>query len=93
MKELLTSWLNSVGLAYWVKIDTQSPKCTYYFGPFQSQSSAEAAEPGYVEDLNGENAQNIRTVIQRCKPTELTIADESDTLANPSVMQMVSSRI
>ena len=85
--------LNYVGLAYWVKIDTQSPTCTYYFGPFRSQSIAEAASGGYIEDLKGEDAQNIQVAIQRCKPTQLTIVEEAESVGSSSPMQMVSGRI
>ncbi|MEM9770395.1 MAG: DUF1816 domain-containing protein [Cyanobacteria bacterium P01_D01_bin.73] len=93
MKELFTSLLNYVGLAYWVKVDTQAPTCTYYFGPFRSRSKAEAAVGGYVEDLKGEDAQNIKALVQRCKPDQLTIVDESELIENPSSVRMASGRI
>ncbi|MGD1849663.1 MAG: DUF1816 domain-containing protein [Cyanophyceae cyanobacterium] len=93
MKELFTSLLNSVGLAYWVKIDTQAPTCTYYFGPFRSRSKAKSASGGYVEDLKGENAQDIQVVVQRCKPDQLTIVAEPESVESSSAMQMVSGRI
>ncbi|MEM9246332.1 MAG: DUF1816 domain-containing protein [Cyanobacteria bacterium P01_F01_bin.153] len=93
MKELFTSLLNYVGLAYWVKIDTQAPTCTYYFGPFRSRSKAESASGGYVEDLKGEEAQSIKVAIQKCKPTQLTIFEEAESIETSSAMQMVSGRI
>lgn len=37
---------------------------------------AEEAYPGYVEDLNREEAQGIVIVIQRCKPQVLTVFAE-----------------
>lgn len=76
MKEVLTSFLNGLGLACWVEIVTEKPRCTYYFGPFVSSQEAEAAKPGYIEDLEQEGAQGIRVSIKRCKPTILTIADD-----------------
>ena len=93
MKGIFTNWLNSIGLAYWVQVDTQAPTCTYYFGPFRSQSQAEAAASGYVQDLEGENAQNIKTVVKRCKPEKLTIIDEAEDVENLASVKMIGSRV
>ncbi len=76
MQESLTGLLDFFGLAWWVEITTDSPRCTYYFGPFGSSKEAEMAKPGYVEDLQQEGAQGIAIAIKRCKPTKLTIFDE-----------------
>ncbi|MGG6297447.1 DUF1816 domain-containing protein [Leptolyngbya sp. AN02str] len=76
MKELLTNFLNSIGFAWWVEVVTDAPRCTYYFGPFLNSAEAEYAKPGYIEDLEREGAQNIRVVVKRCKPGELTLYDE-----------------
>jgi Domain of unknown function (DUF1816) len=76
MKELWTSVLETLGLAWWVEIVTESPRCTYYFGPFADRSEAEAAKFGYLEDLEQESAQGIRFVVKQCKPSQLTIYDE-----------------
>lgn len=62
---------------WWVEITTIHPSCTYYFGPFESASAAQAASPGYVEDLEGEAAQGIAVSIKRCQPEVLTICSES----------------
>lgn len=77
MKEILLSLLEFLGLAWWVEIVTDSPSCTYYFGPFASSQEAEAEKMGYVEDLEQEGAKGIRVAIKRCKPAELTIYDDS----------------
>lgn len=76
MKEILLSLSLSLGLAYWVKIDTERPRCTYYFGPFLKIKEAEAAKIGYIEDLKQENALGITVAIDRFKPQELTICDD-----------------
>jgi hypothetical protein len=76
MKELFTSLLESVGLAWWIKIVTDNPECTYYFGPFLSQTEAEEARPGFIEDLESENAKIVSQDVMRTKPTEYTIYDE-----------------
>ncbi|MBE9108948.1 DUF1816 domain-containing protein [Nodosilinea sp. LEGE 07298] len=66
--------------AWWVEIKTSQPACTYYFGPFDTESEAYAAKGGYIEDLEQEGAQNIQTVVQLCsRPEQLTITDEWDT--------------
>ena len=77
MKDFLLPALNWLGLAYWVEIETSLPRCTYYFGPFLSQTEAQMAEAGYLEDLKGEGAQGIQVKLKRCKPQSLTIFDES----------------
>ena len=76
MKEVLIKILDFMGLACWVEIVTDSPRCTYYFGPFVSEQEAQAAKSGYVEDLENEGAQGISVTVRRCKPTNLTIFDE-----------------
>lgn len=78
MKEIWTSILQTVGAAWWVEIKTDSPRCTYYFGPFASAGEAEEHKGGYVEDLVQEGAQGIRLSIKRCKPSKLTIYDEQE---------------
>lgn len=50
MNEILTKFINFLGLAYWVEIVTHGPQCTYYFGPFLSRSEATIAQSGYIED-------------------------------------------
>ncbi len=75
-KELLINGFQSFGLAWWVEIATQNPRCTYYFGPFLSSMDAKAAIKGYVEDLEQEGAQGIAVNVKRCKPNALTIADD-----------------
>jgi hypothetical protein len=81
MKEVLIKILQFLGLAFWVEIVTDKPRCTYYFGPFVSEKEAYAAKGGYVEDLENEGTQGISVSIKRCKPANLTIFDE---LGEPS---------
>ncbi|HEY9895703.1 MAG TPA: DUF1816 domain-containing protein [Candidatus Sericytochromatia bacterium] len=76
MNELLTNLLNLFGLAWWVEVITETPNCTYYFGPFLSAKDATAAQSGYVEDLEQEGAQGIKVALKRFKPTMLTVADD-----------------
>lgn len=76
MKEILIKILQLLGLAFWVEIVTENPRCTYYFGPFFNEKEAYAAKDGYVEDLENEGAQGIIVSVKRCKPSDLTIFDE-----------------
>lgn len=71
--------LFSSGKAWWLEIQTSQPACTYYFGPFNSEAEAESLKGGYLEDLEQEGAQQIRTSVKRCSyPDRLTIDDDSD---------------
>lgn len=92
MKELLTSFLDFLGLAWWVEIATAQPRCTYYFGPFSSSAQAHEAKPGYIEDLERENAQGISVTVKRCKPTNLTI-DESGATAEVEQVPSFSGQL
>ena len=76
MKENLINLFQFLGLAWWIEIVTQHPRCTYYFGPFLSANEATAAKAGYLEDLQHEGAQGISLNIKQCKPENLTIADD-----------------
>lgn len=76
MKELLINLLNFFGLAFWVEIITESPNCTYYFGPFLSAKEANVAQKGYVEDIESEGVNTYKVLIKRCKPSLLTVAED-----------------
>ncbi len=89
MEETLVNFMNLSGIAWWVKISTLNPRCTYYFGPFTTSQEAQDAEAGYLEDLEGEGAKGIQVSIQQCQPLELTIFDDElensgdEVMANP----------
>ena len=76
MKELLIRILNNLGLACWLEIVTEVPRCTYYFGPFLNAQDAQVFQSGYVEDLQNEQAIGISVKIKRFKPDNLTIFEE-----------------
>ncbi|NES84519.1 MAG: DUF1816 domain-containing protein, partial [Moorea sp. SIO2B7] len=48
------------------------PRCTYYFGPFDSFNEAQSHQPGYIEDLQEEGAEGITVEIKQCQPQILT---------------------
>jgi len=70
---MLINILRFFGLAFWVEIITDSPRCTYYFGPFLTEKEANDSKSGYIEDLENEGAQGIIVAVKRCKPENLTI--------------------
>ncbi|MGB3787261.1 MAG: DUF1816 domain-containing protein [Phormidesmis sp.] len=68
----LASPIRNATQPWWVKIQTQAPECTYYFGPFDSKKEAESLQPGYVNDLVQEGAQDLKLVLEKTRPVNLT---------------------
>lgn len=62
---------------WWVKINTKTPNCIYYFGPFNNYPEAKQARSGYIEDLVREKALGITVEIKQCQPKTLTVFSES----------------
>ena len=74
MKNFFSSLFDFFSTPWWVKITTAEPNCVYYFGPFNSEEEAIQHQPGFIEDLQQENARDIRAAIQRCAtPAQLTV--------------------
>lgn len=61
---------------WWVKIVTETPRCTYFFGPFDSAGEAKQYQSGYVEDLEEEGASGIAVLVLQDRPETLTIYEE-----------------
>ena len=89
MKDISLTLSDTLGFAYWVKIDTELPCCTYYFGPFVRIKSAEEAKIGYIEDLKQEGALGITVSIDHFKPQELTICDDLVEMFDTKVVSIV----
>jgi hypothetical protein len=68
--------MRTVGNSLVVKVVTDNPGCTYYFGPFASAKEAKLYQPGYIEDLVQEEAQIIAVDVKRCAPKRLTSFEE-----------------
>jgi hypothetical protein len=80
---LVTKFLNILGvkeqqkLPYWLRITTKVPKCTYYFGPFDSPLEAKTLQAGYIEDLMEEEAQGIHLELEQAsQPENLTVCED-----------------
>jgi hypothetical protein len=76
MKELLIRILDIFGLAWWIEIVTEVPRCTYYFGPFLNVKDAQSSQVGYLEDIQNENAIGISVKLGRFKPHNLTVFED-----------------
>mgnify|MGYP000031660064 CR=1 FL=1 len=92
MKEFLISLLNFFGLAWWVEVKTSAPRCIYYFGPFLTASEAQAAKAGYVEDIENEGAEGLGVAIYRCKPINLTVADDLGKMGEKGMLPVLSGQ-
>ncbi len=76
IEDVFTSYLEKLGLAWWLEIVTDRPPCTYYFGPFLSAKEAEVACSGFLDDLKQEGVEGIAFEIKQCQPLALTIEPE-----------------
>lgn len=76
IKKILTKLLKNIAQQYWIEITTAKPSCVYYFGPFLTYKGAKLAQPGFIEDLETEHAEDIKAEIKRCQPQELTIFEQ-----------------
>lgn len=66
---------SSVEHPWWVKIDTNLPQCTYFFGPFASSQEAQLHRSGYFDDLFAEGAEGINIVVEQGDPKVLTLEE------------------
>ena len=72
--KLIRTFGNKLGLAWWAKVETQSPEVIYWFGPFLTKRSLKGNLNSFIEDLNNEGSNDITHTLMRCKRTEpLTI--------------------
>ena len=76
MKSLvkLFSPINKQKIPWWVEISTTIPRCTYFFGPFDSVKEAKQEQTGYIDDLVQEKAlaEYFEKAAAVCKNPKLT---------------------
>ncbi len=66
------------GRELWVEVETESPKSTYYFGPYDSKDEASNNTNGYITDLEKKEAKNISINIKQSRePSQLKASEES----------------
>ena len=71
---MIRNFGNKLGLAWWAKIETESPSTTYWFGPFLTKRNLNENLVSFVKDLADEGSTNIKQSVVRCKKEEpLTI--------------------
>ena len=68
--KLIRNFGNKLGLAWWAKIETEDPSCTYWFGPFITKRSLKENIPSFLKDLSDEGKTNIKHSLVRCKKEE-----------------------
>ena len=66
----LRSLGNSIGLAWWGKVETNQPDVTYWFGPFLTRRSLKVRLTGFVDDLSAESPNQISHSLIRCRRNE-----------------------
>jgi len=71
---LIRNFGNKLGLAWWAKVDTESPNATYWYGPFLTKRSLIENLELFLNDLSKEGSKDIKHIIVRCNKEEpLTI--------------------
>ena len=74
MKRLVNQPAGLYRKSWWLEITTESPRCEYYFGPFESEGEVLQAQSGFVEDLEQEGSKLFRVAIAyRHSPAALTV--------------------
>ncbi len=69
-KKLIRNFGNKLGLAWWAKVETESPSAIYWFGPFLTKRSLIENLEKFLNDLSNEGSKNIRHNVIRCKKEE-----------------------
>nr|YP_002048891.1 hypothetical protein PCC_0232 [Paulinella chromatophora]ACB42681.1 hypothetical protein PCC_0232 [Paulinella chromatophora] len=59
------SLVNSVGLAWWARIETSYPIVTYWYGPFINRRSLERTLPIFLSDISNESPGTVTQAILR----------------------------
>ena len=71
---LIRNFGNNLGLAWWAKVETNSPNAIYWYGPFLTKNSLKQNINLFIKDLSNEGSNNIKHTLIRCKRKEpLTI--------------------
>ena len=68
--KLIRNFGNKLGLAWWAKIETESPYATYWYGPFLRKRNLEENLFYFIKDLSDEGYTDIKHSLVRCKKEE-----------------------
>ena len=55
----LRSLSNSLGIAWWAEVKTQTPTSTYWFGPFLTKRSLNMNLNDFLHDLDDEGSTGV----------------------------------
>ena len=67
---MIRNFGNKLGLAWWAKVETESPTATYWYGPFLTKRSLNKHLENFISDLSEEGSKNIQHIIIRCNKEE-----------------------
>ncbi|MBW4647104.1 MAG: DUF1816 domain-containing protein [Kastovskya adunca ATA6-11-RM4] len=83
IEQMAMSSLAKLGLAWWVKVSTKFPRCTYYLGLFVSAKEAKLAQSSYLERLENEGATGSTMEIVRCQPKGFSDIEKNESGVTP----------
>lgn len=64
------SCANSLGLAWWARVETRSPDAVYWFGPFVRRGTLEGHLPAFLADLQAESPGSLQHLLLRTRRGE-----------------------
>ena len=69
-KKLIRNFGNKLGLAWWAKVETETPSATYWYGPFLTKRGLNKNLEKFLSDLSDEGSIDIKHYIVRCNKEE-----------------------
>tara|TARA_Y200000002_G_scaffold255652_1_gene212106 strand:- start:817 stop:1065 length:249 start_codon:yes stop_codon:yes gene_type:complete len=73
-KILIRNFGNKLGLAWWAKVETETPSATYWYGPFLTKRSLSENLEIFLNDLSEEGSVDIKhSIIRGNKEEPLTV--------------------
>ena len=67
---MIRNFGNKLGLAWWAKVETDTPSATYWYGPFLTKRSLNKNLEKFLRDLYQEGSNEIKHSIIRCNKKE-----------------------
>ena len=67
---MIRNFCNKLGLAWWAKIETETPSVTYWYGPFLTKRNLNENLKIFLDDLSQEGSKGIKHSIVRCNKEE-----------------------
>ena len=73
-KKLIRNFGNKLGLAWWAKVETETPSATYWYGPFLTKRGLIENLENFIKDLSEEGSRDIKhSIIRGNKEEPLTV--------------------